>query len=432
MPLSMNETQRLMDLVTARRARLIEIVASLVRIPSENKPPHGAELRVQQFIADTLAAAGWNARLYQPDLVPGVKEHPVFWPGRDYRDRPNLVACKSGAGGGRSLILSGHIDTVPRGTQDWTRDAFGGEVEGNRLYGRGSNDMKAGIATSLFVLEMLNEMGTTLRGDLTFETIVDEEFGGSNGTLAGRLAGYNADGAVITEPSFLRVCPAQRGGRTVHVTLRAPGGVLSDAGMPSGVVDALRYFLVRLQDFAAQRRAFASIHELYSHTPDPVPVSVTKIYTGPWGFDEPMTIPETCRVEMYWQTMPGETCDQVDAEFLTWLRRAVDDAPSLFPVEPQVEWPIRWLPASFTPKNHPLVKEMSAAAVAVLGQSPVIAGIEGPCDMYLFHQFGVPAILWGPKGGNTHAADEYVEIDTVVAAAQALLVFVSEWCGVAD
>jgi acetylornithine deacetylase len=429
MSLSMMETQRLMELVTERRARLVEIVSNLVRIPSENKPPGGAEHKVQQHIASLLAGAGWQAELYQPDLVPGVREHALFWPGRNYAGRPNLAARKRGSGGGRSLLLSGHIDTVPRGTQDWTRDAFGGEVDGNRLYGRGSNDMKAGIATSLFVIELLAQLGITLRGDLTFETVADEEFGGSNGTLAGRMAGYLADAAVITEPSFLRVCPAQRGGRTVHLTLRAPGGVLSDGRMPSGVVDALRYFLVRLQDFAAQRRAGARVHELYAHSVDPVPVSVTKVYTGPWGFTEPMTIPETCRIELYWQAMPGETREAIDAEFVAWLDGAVKDAPDLFPAAPQLEWPVRWLPASFTPKSHPLVQQMSAAAAAVMGAPPVIAGIEGPCDMYVFHEFGVPAVLWGPRGSNTHAADEYVEIDSVVAAAQVLLVFITDWCG---
>lgn len=426
----MVETQSLIDLVTERRARLVEIVANLVKIPSENKPPTGGEHAVQQYVAKVLRKAGWEPVLYEPDSVPGVREHARFWPGRDYRERPNVGARKPGSGNGRSLVLSGHIDTVPRGTLDWTRDSFGGEVVGNRLYGRGSNDMKAGIATSLFIIELMSELGIRLKGDLIFETIVDEEFGGSNGTLAGRLAGYNADAAVITEPSFLRVCPAQRGGRTVHITLRAPGGVLSDQRMPSGVVDALRHFLVRLQDFAARRRATAQVHELYAHAGDPVPVSVTKVYTGPWGFEEPMTIPETCRIEMYWQTMPGETREAVDAEFLQWLDAAVNEAPNLFPVPPQVEFPIRWLPSSFTPKSDPLVQQMSAAAATVLGAPPAIAGIEGPCDLYLFHEFGMPAILWGPKGGNTHAADEYVEIDTVVAAAQALLVFVTEWCGV--
>jgi acetylornithine deacetylase len=146
--------------------------------------------------------------LYYLHDVPGFEKHPLFHPGRDYRQRPNLAARRKGAGGGRSLLLTGHIDTVPSGTQEWTRDPFGGELEDGRIYGRGANDMKAGIAANLFVMECLQELGLSLAGDVLFETVVDEEFGGSNGTLAGRLHGFNADAAIISEPSSLRISAA--------------------------------------------------------------------------------------------------------------------------------------------------------------------------------------------------------------------------------
>src|SRR5574337_1804375 len=210
---------KLCGYVDGRRERLIEIVRDLVRIPSENAPPTGSEEACQQYVAERLRRQGWEPDLYTLDEVKGLREHALFWPGRNYARRPNVGARKPGRGGGRSLVLSGHIDTVPRGTQPWTHDPFGGEVDGNRLYGRGSNDMKGGVAANLFVVEALRELGVELRGALVFETVVDEEFGGVNGTLAGRLRGYNADAAVISEPSFLRICPAQRGGRTAHITL---------------------------------------------------------------------------------------------------------------------------------------------------------------------------------------------------------------------
>src|SRR5215467_14473464 len=100
--------------------------------------------------------------------------------------------------------------------------------------------MKAG-AMNLFIAEEVTALGLQLLGDLLFESVIDEEFGGVNGTLAGRLRGFNADAAVISEPSFLRICPAQRGGRTAHITLRAPGGVLTEGKFPAGVVDQLTH-----------------------------------------------------------------------------------------------------------------------------------------------------------------------------------------------
>jgi acetylornithine deacetylase len=421
---------RLIGYVDQHRDRLVQIIRDLVRIPSENTPPVGAEAACQLYVADFLRSHGWEPLSYELDQVPAIYDHPVFHEGRDYTGRPNVGARKRGAGGGRSLLLSGHIDTVPKGTQPWTRDPFGGEVEGNRLFGRGSNDMKAGVGMSLFVVEALSELNLPLRGDLLFETVVDEEFGGVNGTLAGRLKGFNAEAAVITEPSFLRVCPAQRGGRVVHILLEAPGGVLTEQMFPAGVIDQLTFLLARVKEFAQARRAKAAVHELYADHLDPVPVAITKVFTAPWGTKEPLTLPEQCRIEMYWQTMPGEQQGDVEREFSSWLDSVIASAPQLFPRRPELEFPIRWLPGSAIPKSEPLVKELAGCAAYVTGKQPPVVGFEAPCDMYVFHQaFGIPAVLWGPRGGNTHAADEYVEIDSVVDAAKTLLVFVCRWCG---
>lgn len=396
-------------------------------------PPIGAESQCQHYIAHALRNLDLEPELYSLDDVPGLLEHPLYFPGRDYSNRPNVGVRKPGAGTGRSLVLSGHVDTVPRGAQPWNHDAFGAELEGNRLFGRGANDMKGGVGTNLFALEALREMKLSLAGDLIFESVVDEEFGGSNGTLAGRLRGFNADAAIISEPSFLRICPAQRGGRTAHILLEAPGGVLREDKLGTGIVEQLNFFLTHLKDFAEQRRSRVQPHPLYRHHVDPVPVSITKIVTSPWGTTEPITIPERCQIELYWQTMPGETQADIEREFFTWLDSLVNQPHSPFLKRPQVAFPIRWLPGSAISKNDPLVREMAGCAAAVLGETPPIVGIEGPCDLYVFQQgFGIPAVLWGAKGANTHGSDEYLEIDSVVKAAKTLLLFICQWCGIAE
>jgi acetylornithine deacetylase len=424
---------KLFSYVNANCARLVSLICDLVRIPSENSPPNGAELDCQQYVGRFFHQLGWETDIYDLTDVPGLDRHHLFWPGRDYRQRPNVDARRKGTGGGRSLVLSGHIDTVPKGTQPWTRDPFGGVVEGNRIYGRGSNDMKAGIGTHLFVAESLDQLGLKLAGDLIIESVVDEEFGGVNGTLAGRLKGFNADAAVIAEPTFLKICPAQRGGRFVHITLNASGGILAEGHFPRGILDQLRFFLEGVEDFSSRRARQTKPHELYTQYADPVPVSITKIFTSPWGTTEPVTIPEICKIEMYWQLLPGEKRDQVDAEFFAWLNNLLQSRPDLFPTAPVLEFPVRWLPGSSISKSDPLVREFSSCAARALGQEPPVVGFEAPCDMYVFHQeCGIPALLWGVRGGNTHAADEYVEIDSAVAAAKALLIFVCQWCGVSD
>lgn len=423
----MNNSQ-LSAYVDSRRGELLSLLSSLVRTPSENRAPIGAELACQQLLAARLERAGFAPHLYEPDTVPGLPQHPLFWPGRDYRQRPNLAATLPGAGGGRSLVLSGHIDTVPAGSLPWTDSPFSAAIDGNRLYGRGAFDMKAGVAANLFVLEALRELGIRLRGNLTFESVVDEEFGGVDGTLAGRLAGYTADAAIISEPSSLRICPAQRGGRTVHITFSAPNsGILSPAGA-AGVIEQLRLFLNALPAFVDVRRLAAPRHPLYAHLDDPIPVTVARIQTAPWGTDEPPNVPPVCRLELFWQAMPGESLADIDQQFHTWFT----ELTRAFAVPPTIEHPIRWLPGSALDPSHPLIHEFSTAARQATGQTPAVQGIEGPCDLFVFHEFGIPALLWGPSGGNAHMPDEYVDIDSLLTSTKALLNFVSSWCEIAS
>jgi acetylornithine deacetylase len=404
--------------------RLLAILSDLVRIPSENTPPEGAEKACQEYIAGFLGKLGWTVDMYGLDEVAGLRDHELFWPGRNYDNRPNVGARCAGAGGGRSLLLSGHIDTVPRGSVPWLHDPFGAAIEDSRLYGRGALDMKAGIAAALLIAETLAGRGIRLGGDLLVESVVDEEFGGVNGTLAGRLRGFHADAAIIGEPTGLRICPGHRGGRVAHLTFRAGGDIFADV-QGGGAVEQLRAFLDALPQFAARRREKAPRHPLYAHLTEPAPVAVTSISTAPWGPTEPITVPSSCRVELYWQAAPGETQEEMESQFFEWLGETLRDVP-------EVEFPIRWLPGSAIEPTHPLVRELGASARDVMGEDPAVEGMEAPCDMYVFHRFGTPASLWGPRGANAHAPDEYVDIKSLVAATETLYAFVTRWCGVAE
>ena len=230
-------------------------------------------------------------------------------------------------------------------------------------------------------------MDLDLAGDLLFESVIDEEFGGSNGTLAGRLRGYNADAAILSEPSSLRICPAQRGGRTVHIKFRSSsGGVLQPNQLSSGVVPQLTHFLASVDDFAAQRSARVHRHEMYARQADPVPVSVTKVFTSPWGFNEPITIPDVGQVELYWQLMPGETQAEVEQEFDEWFRKIVDGAPDVFREYPEVTKPIRWLPGSSVSAAEPLVTELSASAKESWARNLPLRALRVPVTCLCFNK----------------------------------------------
>ena len=412
------------------RPALTKTLCDLIRIPSENSPPRGGERACQTFVANTLRQMGVAPDVYELTQVPGLTSHPEYWPGRSYAERPNVNALLQGTGRGRSLLLSGHIDTVPADTPlPWQYSPFGCQIARGRLYGRGAWDMKAGVAMNLTVLKAIRELGLKLRGDLTFETVVDEEFGGVNGTLAARLRGYLADAAVVTEPTSLRICPAQRGGRTLHITLHGRGGILAAEETSGRVIEQLGYFLSRLPEFTARRARRVAIDPYYASCTEPFAVWVTNLATGRWGWTQPITVPEQCQVELYWQAMPQETREEVEGEFHAWWKEIVASRPDLFRNPPTVELPMRWIPGSSIPPDSPLVTAFADACRAC-GAARPIEGMDAPADMYIFQRtFGIPAILWGPAGGGAHQADEFVELDSLFEATRVLLHFVIRWCG---
>ncbi len=415
---------------TMLREKLISTLSDLVRVPSENTPPIGAEYRCQKYLHDRLQEIGLTSDLYYFSEIENLKIHPAYRHQRDYTNRPNVAGTLRGSGGGKSLLFSGHIDTVPIGSEKWAHDPFGAEIEGNRLYGRGSNDMKGGIAAALVAIETIVDTGIKLKGDVFFESVVDEEFGGVNGTLAARLRGYNADAVIVTEPSQNIICPAHLGGRIVHVTFRSnDGGILEEGKSESGVTDQLHYFLGELKNFAKLRKAQAPIHPLYSTNDNPVPVWVLKINAGGWGMEVPTTIPKICRVELYWQQVPGEKLEDIDLAFSQWFEEIINARPDLFQIKPEVVPAIDWLPGSEIEINSPIVTQLAESFQKVTGMPASVQGFNAPCDMFIFHQyFQTPALLFGPKGGNTHQPDEWVDLDSLVEVTETLISFICEWC----
>ena len=172
---------------------------------------------------------------WQHDLILPYEQLPTYGALREsgletvlnYRGRPNVVGVFKGSGGGRSLIVNGHVDTVTiEPAADWTRDPFGGEINGDRLFGRGASDMKGGVMAALMALSFLRQAGGELKGDVIFESVVNEEHAG-NGTLDLVRRGFRADGAIVLEPTHNRIAVSHTGGLYWQVTLpgvpRSPG-----------------------------------------------------------------------------------------------------------------------------------------------------------------------------------------------------------------
>jgi acetylornithine deacetylase len=426
--------------VARYRDEIVQVMTDIIRIPSQNQPPIGYEKNVQEYMAAFLRRAGLAAELYQPDHVPGLVEHPDFWPGRDYANRPNLCSTLpsgspsgKGNGGGRSLLLTGHADTVVLGDQEWTYPPFGAEIHDGKLYGLGAVDMKGQMAAMLVLFKALAEQSVPLRGRLAYECVVDEEEAGVNATLAGRLRDGPMDAAIVPEVSGLDIYPAIRGALILNFTFSAQGTWLetgSAGGKQADAVEQIGLFLAHLDELRAARRRHA-VPEIYRSYPDPFPVTVTKVYAGGWGFKVPIAVPPVGHIQLIVETLTGDEQAGVWKEVEDWLNSVIERHPAAFPIRPRMELGLRWMyPTQINP-GHPLVTTLQDCVVQATGRTPTVKGAPYQCDMWALHRnYAMPAVVFGPRGGNSHAADEYIEMESVFAFAESLLLFILEWCGV--
>lgn len=432
----MNSRTLAHEMLAEYRGEIIRVVQDLIHMPSRNMPPGGEEAACQAYLADYLRQAGLSADLYEPDQVPGMVEHPAYWPGRDYNNRPNLHSRLPGTGGGRSLLLSGHIDTVAPGDNVWTHPPFAAEIHEGKLYGLGSIDMKGAMGAMAVLYKAIAEKGVRLRGELNYECVVDEEEGGVNATIAGRLRYGAVDGALIPEGTDLKIYPAARGALITDFIFSSTKGTWLDVGKSAektaDAVKQMGIFLTHIDELSAIRRRHP-VHPLYTSYPDPVPVQVTKVYAGGWGNQVPIAVPPEGRIELIMQTMPGETREAVYKEMTDWLDSVIARHEDAFLTRPEIRHRIRWMVPTAIAPNHPLVTTMAESARQVLAGDPPVLGAPFACDMFALHQiFNIPGIVFGPAGANAHAADEYVDVESLFAFWETLLLFVMDWCGVEE
>jgi acetylornithine deacetylase len=424
--------------VDTHQSDVVGMAQSLVRIPSENKQPHGYEKACQMLVAETMRDLGCRVDVFNPLDVASLTEHPAYWPGHDYTDRPNVVGVLSsepdgqvggpvGKGAGRkSLLFTGHIDVVPavgQGQYGW----WDGTVADGKLYGRGANDMKGGIAAYLMAARCVRELGLELKGDLILETVVDEEFGGAHGSLACRLRGYNADLAILPEPNNMLVSTAHRGGQQFRLFAFTEG-----AGMDFGAtvfrdpVFALGHLLAALDRYNEERQPRLRGKGFENDVFPLMPFVLRAGELLPWGTGE--AIPEAAWVEFWIEIPPGVTEGQLKAELRAVVDRTTEVTPALQRVSVRWEERTRFLAGTSMPDDHPALAALTANFAAVTGQPPAFGPAPFACDAFIFNLHSpTPVVVLGPRGGNAHAPDEWVSLDDLVALTKTYALTIADW-----
>jgi acetylornithine deacetylase len=407
----------------------IKLLQKIVQTDTIAMPPDGNEGPAQRILQAALRRYGLDVELYDTGFLLKSR-HPYVRRNRHYKGRPNLIARIPGAGRGRSLLLTGHIDTVPPGPNKWADSVWSGKIKGGKLYGRGAWDMKGGLVAQFAVMMALAKAGIRLEGDLLAESVVDEEWGGGGGTLAGRLRGDNADAAVIPECTNFVILRATRGGYFFDLTCKAgdPSAYFSREEVVSPAVPMGR-LLGWVDGWAKKRRAIPR-GKTYRDFPDPAPVQVCALEANRFDPGNPLAVPLTAKVRIYFQFLPHENVPAIVRE----IRKSLNDFCKKDPFfkSHKPEWSDYFYPPLLgheLPLNHPWTETFSASADAVLRRDVTVGAAEYPCDAFLLQRyFKIPTLVFGPEGAGAHNNDEYVKVKSVIQTAETLLAAALTWC----
>ena len=376
-------------------ARSLALLERLVRTDSVN-PALVAGAAGEGAIAEMVAAWGEQRGLEVTRLEPVA-------------GRPSVVLAARGSGGGASLLLNAHLDTVGVEGMD---APFAPRVEGGRMYGRGALDMKAGLAAAMSALE--SAAGAGLRGDVLLAAVADEEHA-SVGTEA-VLERFGADAAIVTEPSNLELHLAHRGFAVFELHTQ---GVASHTSQPERGVNAVTHMGRVLAGIERLQR------ELNERAPHPLTGHGVAQVVRIDGGGELFVTPAACRASYERRTLPGETRAQVEGEVQAVLHEAARGAPDF---RGRAELTLLREPFEVAGDAR-IVRLTEAEARRVLGREPVLAGAPYWTDAALLQAAGIPTLVLGPSGQGMHAADEYVELASVAALESILDGVIAAFCG---
>ena len=412
--------EKLKTVIGELHDEMTDTLAELVRIPSVV----GNEGPAQDFMQRKYEDLGLDVEIFEADKNKVGQHSAYVESGLPFEGRPNVIGVLTGDAHKKSIILNGHVDVVsPEPVDQWQHDPWGAEIEGNRLYGRGAVDMKAGVIANLFALKALIKAGIEPSGDVMLQSVIEEEAGGGGGTLACLMEGYTTDGMIITEPFMIPVIShpgilyfrIKISGLTAHAG-HAHRGV-NAIGKMMKVYDAM----VDLDLQRAATVAFPLYHKVEGRS---CHLNIGTLKAGDW----PSTVAGFAEMECRISFIPGESI----VETKKTVERVIDEVARaddwLKDHPPQVEW-FGWKTEPwYQDPDDPFIKTVLPCFESVWGQKLEICGATAGLDNRFSFFFGFPSICFGPDGNNYHSFDEYVDLDSLVIATKAVALSTLEWC----
>ncbi|GIN21548.1 ArgE/DapE family deacylase [Siminovitchia fordii] len=420
-----NTKKKVQNYIEEHKDELVKAIVKAVQIPSVI----GDENAMANYMKKKYEEIGLKVVEVYPEYEK-IQNHPAFSSsGLPFEGRKNIIGIWEGKEEAPSLTLNGHIDVVsPEPVENWTKDPWGGEIEGNKLYGRGSGDMKAGLMANWFALKALLDLGIKPKGKVMLQSVIEEEAGGAGGTLSCLEDGYVTDGFIATEPHALRLTVAHAG--VMYFRVRVLGKT-AHAGMAHLGVNAISkmYKVYNELEELAEKRAKGVYFELFHKgSGQSVHMNLGTLKGGDWASNVPGEAVLECRVGF----IPSET----RAEIKELIERTVQEAAKgdewLEEHPPEVEW-YGWTTEAWNQDpEDPYVKAFKKTAEDVLGREVEIAGRAAGNDARFTQYYDKPGLVFGPRCSNMHGPDEYVEIDSVIDTAKVFAAHIIDWCGVEE
>lgn len=418
----MKEKQQLLASYIDRHTNeATSFLQQLVQQPSVQ----GNERGVQDLVIQKLSELQLQVDVWDPGMEELMK-HPYFVASRvNYIGSPNVVGVLRGQGGGKSIILNGHIDVVPEGdVTKWNQHPFSGYIEGNKMYGRGTTDMKGGNVALLLAMEAIIKTGIKLKGDVIFESVIEEESGGV-GTLATLIRGYKADAAIIPEPTNMKLFIKQQGSMWFRVVVEgrsAHGGTRYEG---VSAIDKAWKIYEAIMKLEATRNA-AIKDPLYKHVSIPLPINVGKIQGGSW----PSSVPDLVTLEGRIGVGPHEAMNEVKQQLFACIKKANDQDDWLREHPAQLEFfGAQWVP-NYMERDHPFVTVLINNFQSVYNREIAIEASPWGTDGGLLGTVGgIPTLIIGP--GETkvaHYPNEFIDLNEVMKAAKLFANTILSWC----
>jgi acetylornithine deacetylase len=413
-------TRQLHDFVAAREPSWRELLQELIRIPSLFEREHEMVARVEAHIR-SLGVPIQRLAHHLDHLKDEPAAQPPFSVGLD---RHSLVACIPGSGGGRSLILSTHMDIVSEGgAAQWTYPPFSGHIDDTAgvIYGRGATDDKAGVVAALAVLEIIQRLPLRLKGDLMCQFVLEDETTG-NGTLLCLKKGLRADGAFVIDGTRLERAIKEHAGNLdfgIEVRGRPASVGVSHVGINAAEMMARLALHLREAVFALN----ATREAPWTQFPSPFQISLQHIESS--GYH--LMVPDICRARFYMTFPPPFT--------LAHARGFLMEKAEEFSVRNLLGGPIQFNWDGFAAEpvsaDTTFLEAVLQESASSLRMAPIKVGPStGTSDLRHFTAAGIPCLLYGPgDGGNPHRIDEYYKLADLRRIVLLYAEVIRRWCG---